>query len=203
MAKIDSKIPQQTFEIVRKRVFDILGDELNGQLMSMGNYEADADVYLERYMPFHEEEVPSVNVTLATGEYNGQTAITSPGTYRYFIDCYQQSATTGPEDEESYDRLAMQRLGRLIGIVRAIIEDARYLKLGFDDIAFIGCRYIEKIMVADPNAQDAAGMVRGRLVLVVQVNESVALKAAAALAGIDSTVQLSDSDAGYVFRMNV
>ena len=198
MSKIFTYIPQQAFELVRLRVFGILGEELANQLNALGNYLADADVYLERFIPFALTDLPAVNVTLATGEYQGQTAITSPGTYRYFIDFYHSAVTTGLEQEQSYDRLAMLNVTRLLGIGRAIIEDARYNTLGFAP-PFISRRWIEKIGIAEPNDRDAAGMVKGRIILAVTVNESVPLASAIAWAENFTQLNLADTDAGYMY----
>lgn len=198
-AKINIAIPEQAYELVRFRLFEILGEELENQLMEEGNYEADADVYLERIVPFHDEDTSAVNVTLATGDYNGQTAISAPGTYRFNIDVYVNSPTTGTDADKKADRLAMLKLGRLVGICRAIIEDAQYITLGFAP-PFISRRYVEKIVIADPNNRDASAMVMGRLIVVVMVNETVALKQGTAFAQMISSIKLYDTDLGYKYQ---
>lgn len=203
MAKITTLIPKQAFELVRLAVFNILGEELASQFNELGNYDADADVYLERYAPVHDDDCPLVNVTLATGDYDGQTAITAPGTYRYNIDCYVASATTGLTDDKAADRLAMLHLSRLLGICRAILEDAQYIRLGFDTVPFINRRYVEKIAIAQPDPNDTARLVMGRITLVVQVNESVALKAATEYGGTDTITKMHLTDSGYMYNNTI
>ena len=53
MARLHYKIQEQAYELIRRRVFAILGAELLNQLQARGNYEADATVFLERFRPIN------------------------------------------------------------------------------------------------------------------------------------------------------
>lgn len=199
MARLHYKIQEQAYELIRRRVFAILGAELLNQLQARGNYEADATVFLERFKPINDDECPVVLVQLAKGDYNGQTILHQPGTYRYFIDVYTSAPTEGMLPEDSGDSLSILRLTRLMGICRAILEAPEYVRLGYDTTPVVGRRYIENIIVADPKAQDSANCVMGRLVLVVQVNEDAVLNAGNPLEGVGTTVAIGNSDVGLYY----
>lgn len=200
MSVIDQVIPPQAFEVVRDRISRILADEILNQFQI--SYNADilnVKVWTERFLQFDKTELPAVNVTLAEGSYGGQTAIQSDGTYRYNIDCYFKSKAN---EDEPGDVRAMIKLQRLLGICRSIIEDPRYIRLGFStNPGFVMNRHFETIQIQNPHQKehDATNSVMGRLVLSVKVPEITWQARPVDAADFVSTIKLSETEFGYLW----
>jgi hypothetical protein len=200
MAVIPGEIGRQAYELVGDRIAEILADELPNQF-SLSTASADiksvlqAEVYTERVVPFDKEEVPCVNVQLASGDYAGQTVKQADGTYIFFIDCY---ASAKNKDNSEGDVFALVKLKKLIGVIRAIIQDTRYLTLGYAR-GFVMNRQITGIAIANNSQQDAMHIVMGRLTLTVKVPETVELLEPTLAEGYQTTVKLYETEKGYLW----
>ncbi len=196
MPQITDPIPAQAFEVIRNRIGEILIDELENQVDKFYKLELDATVFIERFVPFDKTAVPAVNVSLARGDYDIQTAINSDGTYRFNIDCYHKAPSTVAENGDSF---AMFKLQTLIGACRAILESPKYITLGFA-APFIEHREAENIQIAPPvDAKDGSSIVMGRLSFIVRVPENNDIITPKLIAGFDTQVKLGLTDKGYIY----
>lgn len=126
MSKISGAIPSQKFEIIRDQIAVILGVELGAQAAITGDYDLDADVYADRNVPFDRTELPAVNVTVNQGDYSNKNQGQSDGQYTYNIEVYTAAKSS---DGSRGDVLANQKLNRLMGVCRAILENPVYKTL--------------------------------------------------------------------------
>lgn len=195
MSLITQAIPPQAFEIVRDRIGAILADEINRQFIITGDAELDLDVWVERFVPFDKEEIPTVNVSLVSGAFSGHTQKNTDGLYSYAIDVHAKAKSS--EDDRG-DSLAVIRLHRLMGICRAILENPYYKTLGFTP-PFIMNRHCESVSIADPGRQDATSAAMGRLIFSVRVIENTELVSPAALYMNNTRVKLHETDKGYFY----
>jgi hypothetical protein len=202
-AIINTIIPPQSFEIVRDRIGRILADELLNQLVITGDTDLNVGNYIERTLQFDKVKLPAVNVMLAEGTYGGQTVIQSDGTYRYYIDVYVKSKSS---DTDPGDQHAMRKLHRLLGVCRAILEDARYKTLAFTTPpGFIMNRHIESLQIQNPNQKehDATNSVMGRLIMSVKVPEVTSYIIPKTILEYVTNVRLDSTDEGYTWvRLN-
>lgn len=195
MSVLNGIIPPQGFEIIRDRIASILADEIIHQHALTSDSDLDLDVWMERFIPFGKEELPAINVSLASGLFSGHTQKQTDGTYIYFIDCHTKAAST--EDDQG-DRLATIKLHRLLGICRAILENPRYQTLGFTQ-PYISNRHCTELSIADPGKQDAVNSIMGRLAFSVKVRETMELIDAPLLARSDTRIKLYQTDKGYFY----
>lgn len=199
MSIINLPIKPQAFEVVRDRIGRILADELYNQWLLTYDPDFKAKVWVERFLQFDKTEVPAVNVMLAQGDYGGQTAIQSDGTYRYFVDVYMsaKAGADGPGDVK-----ALIRLHKVMGKCRAIIMDPRYITLGFlRPPGFIMNRHFESIQIQNPNERehDADNNVMGRLILSVKVPEATDNVVPGNIQEFVTNVRLGLTDQGYLW----
>lgn len=196
MSRIQALIPPQAFELVRDRIGEILTDELENQVLHYGNYDCDVDVYKERGVPLNLSELPMITVAFANGTYDGQTVIQSDGTYTFFIDGYYAAKTSegGPADT-----MAMTKLNRLLGVCRAILDDAQYLWLGFEP-PFIMSRHVSGIAILDPLTSSMPNMVMGRLTITVKVPELGYDYVPSLIEGYETMVRINTTDQGYKYQ---
>lgn len=199
MALITTIIPLQSFELVRNQLGAILIDEIHNQSVLNGNNaDIDAKVWLERIVPFDKTEMPAVNIMLSNGTYDEFNIKQDDGTYIINIDVYTSGKSTAANDG---DKLAMLKLQRLIGIIRAIIQDPKYYTLGFN-LPFVMKRKIESIQISEPTLQDdALHSVMGRLSLSVKVPETTFIPGAPLIAGNETKVKLYLTDKGYQYQL--
>lgn len=199
-ALITVPILDQAFERILDQVCIILATELNNQFVLTYNPVLDLDgVYKERRIAFNHSQLPAVNVTLDSGEYSKQDATQTDGTYRYLIECVTFAKST---IDNLGDSLSKIKCNRLIGVVRAILEDPRYMKLGFNDIAFIEHREIEMVEFGRMGEGDACHVMYGRLALTVRAPEYPAQYVEGVpVGGSDTTVKLDLTDEGYIWKL--
>lgn len=196
MALITNIIQPRNYELIRDRIGLILAEEIQNQFALTANQDINSTVYVERIVPFDKTEMPCLNVLLSRGGFGNNDVKQSDGTYTYFIDVYAKSKSTNGSNG---DKLAMISLQKNIGIIIAILEDTRYIRLGFTHPS-ISSTMVSDFAIADPsNNQDASSIVMGRITFTVRVPEKVELINASDIDGWETSVTLEESDKGYVF----
>lgn len=196
MSNITTEIPPQGFEIIRDRIGEILTDEFAAQFVIHADPERNPDVFVERITPIGKEEVPLISVLYSRTSYDNNTAINMKGKNFYNIDVYTKAKSTTIEDGDSKAQLI---LGRLLGMVRAILASPHYIRLGFAP-PFIERTEILDIEIADPrDDQNSSNMVMGRLVFQVDAPETVEQIQATLAEGYDTKVNLEETDKGFVY----
>ena len=201
-ALITQVIPQQNFELVLDGIGVILELELPNQQVLDNTFDSPT-IWKERAIPLDKTEIPAVNITLSSGDYSGKDATLVAGKYHYNIDCYTQSAGT---DDDPGDKLAALKLHRIIGKIRAILENPAYNTLGFarpsiNRVYVAGFRIMEKKAMTDAHyPSDALSNVMARISFVVDVPEYVQLGTGKLLTGSDTTVKLYETEKGYYYK---
>lgn len=192
-------IDPQAFEVVRDRIGRILAEELAQQYSLSASPDLNAQNWIERFLPYQENELPCVNVMLAEGTYDGQTAVQNDGTYRYYIDVHVNATST---HNNPGNQKAIRKLHKLLGVCRAILMDARYKTLGFSTRpGYVMNRHVESIQIKEPGQKehDMMSTAMGRIVILVKVPEITAYKTGVAGKQIQTTVKLADTDKGYLW----
>lgn len=197
-ALITALIAAQSFELVRDKVGAILALELANQVTLGGDDVLGAEVWKERIIPFDKTELPAINVTVMEGNYDGQTVKQADGTYTILIDGEVNAKSTSANDG---DKLAMLKCQKLMGCIRAIIQDPQYRTLGYAQ-GFVMSRQITKIAFGNKYQGDALNTVMGRLMLTVKVPETTELLEAVEIGGSDTTVKLEETEKGYKWTVN-
>lgn len=197
-SQINKLIGTQAFEVIRDRIAQILAIELENQVVNFGNYDADVDVWIERFQAFDKTELPAVNVTFAPAEFSGKSAPQNDGSYTFNIDCYYNAKSDNDTDGAT---IAMLKLQRLLGVCRSIMDNPAYLKLGFST-PFIMSVKCTSMAVKEPTAGDALTTMMGRLVYAVKASEVTPLLDGEAFSGFDTIVKISNTDKGYLYSAN-
>jgi len=196
MAKLIEIIPPQNFELIRDRIPTILVDELANQVTLTGDQELNAQVFGERIVPFDAADMPAINVLLSRGNSNFFTTVDNSYVYTFFIDVYTKAKSS---DGVRGGHLASTRLHKLLGVVRAILENPVYKTLDFPAPS-LEHTAVTDIAIADPkNNQDAQSTMMGRLTFSVQVRENVQLIIAEDIGGSDTSVEIEETDEGYLY----
>ncbi len=195
MPKINYPIPLQGYELIRERIAEILIDELGNQVILSYAPYLDADVFIESVNPEDKEHLPVVNISLAHLEWSNQNQGSKDGTYTYHIDCYTNSATT---DDNTGDYLANAQLQRILGVIRAILENQLYCTLGFQR-PFIQRVYCSEMNFANKAKNDALNSMMGRLSFIVVATETTPGIIPSLIAGYDTEVKIDDTNKGYYY----
>lgn len=196
MSKITLEIPPQGFELIRDRIGEILADEIAAQFAIHNDPERNPKVFIERITPIDKTELPLVNVLYSRSGFSNNSAINSDGKNTYNIDVYTSAKT---KIAKKGGAESMARLGRILGIVRAILESPFYLTLGFAP-PFIMSTEVTTIEIQDPrDNQDAANTAMGRLIFVVDASEDVEQIQPVPAEGYDTQVKLEETEKGFVY----
>lgn len=196
MSKILLEIPRQGFELIRDRIGIILADEIAGQFAIHADPERNPKVFVERLTAIDSGELPILNILYSGSNYGGNTAIDSDGKNTYHIDLYANAKT---KIAKKGDAEAMDRLGRNLGMIRAILESPHYVVLDFPRPFIMGTE-VSSIKIQDPkDNKDAKNNVMGRLTFEVAASEKVELIQAIEAEGYDTQVKLHETDKGFVY----
>lgn len=195
MAKISSIIGNSYFEQIRDRIALILALEIENQLLLSGNYDIDADVWLERSIPFDKVELPAVNVSLASGNYANKNMGSVDGTYDFFIDCFTSSKTSTSVEG---DKRATLKLHRLLAVCRSILENPVYKTLDFTPPG-IQHTMVTSLNIRSNQGADALNTMMGRILFRVVANERTSLLTAPEIKEFYTSVKIDTSDEGYVY----
>jgi hypothetical protein len=195
MSIIEGVIPPASFEIIRDRIGAILTDEIKNQATLSNDSEINAVVHIERFIPFDKTELPAINIMVARGNFEPQSVIQTNGTYLYNIDVYTRAKS---DVAIKADSLSMFRLHRLLGIIRSILENSKYLTLGFAR-PFIVSRKVVDLSVHDPDSKDALSSVMGRLTFEVKAPERGELVEPRNFQGFDTRAKLNLGANGYYY----
>lgn len=193
-AIITDIIASQAFEVVRDRIGTIIKEEVENQYALSNEPALNATIWNERFVPFDKEEIPAVNVMFDRMDFSQQDQRQTNGTCIYYIDCYTNSKSS---DTDRGDVKAKVKLHRLLGVCRAILEDPKYKRLGFNSIPLIMNRKVSSIGIAPPDHNDGLSSVMGRLVFEVKLPETTAFIEPTALADFETTIKLVLTDKGY------
>jgi len=201
MALITTVIPTQAYEAIRDRIASILAVELAEQVALRG-LTIDIPVFTERYAKVDAVETPCIIVSLARGDYQNQDPTVAQGDYVFNIDAYASAKNTLDSSGQLIargDTASVIFLEGLLGICRAIIQDANYYRLDFPP-SFIARRQIQSIETATPaTAQDVNDVVMGRLQLGVTAAEQNGMQYADLIGDWQTVVNIDQTNAGYVF----
>lgn len=211
MAFIPDEIPQQHFEIIRDRVGLIIYQEIENQWTEFGDDDLQAPlpnpqisttpqslrVYVDRVMPVDQAECPVVNVIFNGAPYDNSNPQRAAGINTFFIDVYTKANS---EDSANADRLANIKLQKILGKIAFILRHSFYKMLGFEP-GFIGGTNVASIQIADSrdSSLNANGCVMGRIVFEVRATEYVTPVTVRNLQGFYTTVELFNSDKGFLF----
>lgn len=206
MAQINQEIGPQAFEIVLIRIGEILANELANQFQLFETPELEnLEVWVNRYVPFDKSEMPAVNISVDNGQYSGQTAKgTDDGLYTYNIDVFTNAKGRADDyqGDEGGDQLAIAKRNKIMGIIRAILRNPAFNTLGYDaPPGFVmGIPHVNSILFAEPNTEDTARNVMGRVVFEVKLPETTSLLEPDLLYGYETVVKLEFTEKGYKWK---
>ena len=186
----------RSYEIVRDRIGQILGDELPSQATLHNDPNLNAKVYINRVIPINDEETPIVNVIMPSGSWDNFTREKQDGTYIYNIDIYVGSpASSGT----SGDILALAKLQKLSGVVQGILMHGTYNTLKFAK-PFIERREVRSISIGQPSESlTANNTMQARLEMSVRVAENAVAETPPDIAGYSTQVKLGLTDKGFIY----
>jgi len=191
-----SIVTTRSFELIRDRIAEILANELPNQATLHVDANLNAPVFIDRIVPLHDEELPLVNVLMASGTYNSFTQTKQDGTYTFNVDIYVGSASSSIEDA---DVLSMRKLQKLSGVIQGILMHPNYVTLGFAR-PFIEHREVANISTGIPNNNlDASSVTQARLELVVRVPETSVPMVPNDIEGWQTQVFMGLTDKGYIY----
>ncbi len=199
MSNLTIQIPPQGHEVIRDRIGEILTDEIANQIVLGVPAELNAEIFVERIVPIAHTDTPLINILYSRGDFDNNNSDSSDGKHTFSIDVY---TTAKAKVDEPGDSRSVFIMHRIVGLIRAILEDSSYITLGFV-APFIMRTTVTQIQIVDPrNNQDATNLMMGRLTFVVEAAEVTEQKQPRVAEGYDTKVTLEETDKGFVYVLN-
>ena len=190
---IVTQIGRQNFELVLDRIGEILRDELEYQ--SEYNEDCECNVWKERDVPYNHGEPVMVNVMMDRADYDFQSQQQHDGVHRYIIEATRSGKGDG---DTGGDTVAMTKVQGLAGVIRAILMNPKYVRLGYA-AGFIKNRHIASMEFGKPIRQDSGHTVMARITLSVAFVETTELSVPVLSVGNWTGVRIELTDLGYLF----
>lgn len=202
---INAIIPEQNFEKILDRIGEILTVELDRQATFTYDAVLEAVVHKDRAVAFGHTECPAVNVIYHSTEFSEQSLPSTQGVNLYHIDCIVDGESEDGDGSDVNtmmgDILAKAKLNKLMGVIRAILEDPKYKTLGFQAPS-IGNRHVVRMYFLKAINQDARNVRIGRIEFSVKAPEYPAeLITPVPIGGNDTTVKLALTETGYIWTL--
>jgi hypothetical protein len=195
-SKINGIIPSQNYELVRNRIGQILLEEFANQYDLTDDEDLNLTVAVGRSRPIAYNEMPYINVLFGRDDFDNQHQGFADGTVTFYIDCYARSKAGA---SNAGDVLAENKLMKMIGVSRAIIENPAYKTLDFTP-GKIMHRSITNFAISDQKDDgNGAVTVMGRMTLSVRMDETTALIDADLIGEHTTQVKLGQTEQGYVW----
>lgn len=195
MALIPGIIPTQAFETIRDAIASILYTEIRNQETLSGNtYIQEDSYYSERFLKPDETEFPLLNIQFAGGGYGNKDMTRVDGSYVYYIAVYTSSKS---DANDGGDKKATHKLHRVLGLIRAILENPIYYNLAFIQPVVLESLVSNIRIPKNDEFTDAAYSIMGYVEYTVRVNEFVNLLEPIPLASSITQVKLYLTDKGY------
>lgn len=196
---IGYKIGRQNYELILERIGAIIFIELENQAAQFYNTDCEnIKVCIERMSPVNKTGTDLINVSLSPSTYGNRNTAYVDGVYSFFIDVFTNSKTVG---DDKGDKLSALRAHRIMGIVRAIIENPIYKTLGFvpGEIGNVRVNGFEVGSVSGSD-NDAVNTKIDRLLVEVKAGEIVPLSDGNMLTTALTQIYLGETADGYVFQ---
>ena len=191
MSKINYTIPEQNFEIISRKVGEILFVELPVQYSTNP-----PKIWLNRIVPFDKTELPSINIIYAGSRYPTKDRESRDSNDSIIIDVYQKGVSNITSRGDS---LALTALSKLLGKIAYILESTEYETLDIPQ-PLIRRTQVENINILEPSKTgDGNNVMTGRITFRVDAIESSILQQPIAAEGYSTTVKLHETDKGYTF----
>jgi len=192
-ALITYAIPTQRFETIRDAIGGIIAVELAGQKSITGEIIFNAGVFVERFIPFDNTELPSVNIYFESVNFSNNDHTSQTGDINYIIEV----TTSGVNSSTTRaDVQACKNCQKLMGKIRAILSAGEYRFLGLTQ-GIIQNKSIISIKMGQPTANhDSISSVSGQLILKVKANEINAELQPIEIGDIFSKFTVEETDLG-------
>lgn len=200
MGLITTIIPRQSFEIIHDKIGEILKLELDQQYVLTYDPDFQAEIWKERDIPFNDSEISfngAINITLQEGDFEGrlQTMSQQNGEYKYVIEVIFNGKS---KDGKLGDTIAMTRVQKVIGVIRAILMSPKYVTVGFPK-GMIEHRRVSGFMFGKPVRQDSSHTCLGRLMFCVRAADGWDFSPYDIANGTDAIVKLALTELGYKY----
>jgi len=199
---ISALISEAGFELIRDQIAAILAIELPNQRTLAASFPNDLaiiesfwgeddvlNLFLERFVPVDLTEQNSINVYYENTGYQTGTSKIQKAAANFNIDLEVASKASSSSEGDKKSALYIQRMA---GIIRGIIQDGDYFRLGFAP-GFVSHRFITSINPFQPTQIDNANYIMGlKISLQVKYDEIVSLKPLNDLLGNDTKIDVDD-----------
>lgn len=194
--KLIGSIPKQNFELIRDKIGEILLIELQNQKVLQGFSEL-INIYSERTQPIQNNELLTININLASGDFSSKSQKESTGKLMFNIDIYTSGTSTSDIDG-SVD--SAFRLHRYLGMIRYILSYTGYKTLNMP-LGIIGGTETENFFIMESDLkQDSSYIKMARLQFSVRATENQPLEQGIPLLENESKVLLHETELGYLFK---
>ena len=195
-AQIDIAIIPANFEFVRDQIGSLLKVELDNQAAFWGDEDLTSQVFIERFTPIDRAEGNCIEVGIMKMGFDNQTPISQRNGVDYAIDVFVNALEKG-DDDGCY--LSGAKLHRLAGLIRSIIQNPIYDKLGFAP-GLIERRSIQNIQFAQKeDNHDTLNSRMARITLHVDMHEESSGIVPKQLISYLTVVKLAMTEKGYEF----
>lgn len=200
MALINEPILDQTFEIIRTAVMEILKEEIANQNALQPGAGLASEVFEERSVKVDVNEGNIVNILFVSDNAVQKTPVSKFGDFVYYIDVWTSKKQTSTERGDTLSRKQNQRI---LGVIRGILEASIYKTLGFAP-GFVQSTNVSMLEVSEPdNRADGSNTAMGRINFTVRSTDINITEGVRALENIKIQFKINNTDKGHLYEKDL
>jgi len=197
MAVISTTVTADLFQQIRDKIASILLDELDNQATLQDNTALSFEkIWMERSRPFNLSEIPAINLSIASVNYNDKFRGQRNVDATYTIDVYDYKVYTDDEDAE---QVVTESNWNLIRNIQYILDHSAYANLQLKPYIF----HTEVTGVDSGQGELTDGSRCGILRLKFTVKTISTLDGVAPidLSQLNTTVTIEQTNKGYYYQL--
>lgn len=205
MARIETLISADNFEIIRDKIAAILLDELQNQFQLSGATDPERDqdlnfskIWVSRRTPFNLSTLPAINVSISDFDNTNKTQRQRKKSVKYYIDVMHSKK----HDQNGYaDQLSDASVWKLIRNCEYILEHPVYSSLELSPYIF----HTEVARASSGEAEigDSGKCMIARLEFIVDTISSEKPLTPADIVGLDTKIKLHETNEGYFYKLDL
>jgi len=205
-SRISGEIANQRYELVRDRIAEIINAELVVQKAAATDpitieVLEEYFIFAEGFRAVNDSQMPAITISNCNMDFDNPHPTSSRNSITFYLDFFGREFSN---QNDRGDKKTAVHLQRFIGIVRAILANPSWIRLGFDltlgDV-FVNSAHVRTVRRMDEvNTRDAGDVVMYRMLFEVVVIEDTATLDSIVLGEHLTDIQFEDTAFGYQYK---
>ena len=202
-SRIDGEITDQKYELIRDRIAEIINAELVVQKAAATDpitieVLEEYFIFAEGFRARNDSEMPAISISNGNMDFDNVHPTSARNAITFYLDFFGREFSN---QNETGDKKSAIHIQKFIGLVRAILSNPSWIRLGFDTAPFFinSCMVKTVRRMDEVNGRDAGDIVMYRMLFEVVAIEDTATLDSIVMGEHRTDIQFEDTALGYQY----